>query len=359
MALGLCLFVVPGPRPANSQTGTPCDLAAGPAAVFPRIPLCAFSGAYQDSSLIDPTRCVGSYQGPLAAEPIANRPRTITVRFRRDRRVEARPDFGGYRVYRVQNYTGAADTSKMVLIRRFSRQTGDERMWNFSVIDTATMEFKCKGQVVTDSIVTFVDPDSSGAFARVCRRREPENDPNGRCLSPGDSVFVLRPPPGPHDGFPTWYVITYEVKNASLDGNYADMFVPDTANCANKSQPQTCPNANNKLLNLVARPVEATGGPTKNLERVNVVPNPFRASAPWDSPGAHEMHFLNLPSDALIRIYTVAGDLVAELRHTDKVRDFERWNLKNRDGRDVSSGIYMYRVEASSFSFQDRFIVIR
>jgi hypothetical protein len=139
------------------------------------------------------------------------------------------------------------------------------------------------------------------------------------------------------------------------------MFVPDTAagHCATPSLPLTCPNANNKLLNLTADPVEPTAGPTLDLERVIVVPNPYRSKAPWDAPGAHELHFTNLPDDALIRIYTVAGDLVAQLRHTDKVRDFERWNLKNDDGRDVASGIYMYRVEASSFSFQDRFIVIR
>lgn len=361
MALGVFFLMSPGPRPALSQTLTPCDLAAGPAATFPRIPLCAFTGAYQDSSLINPARCLGAFHGPLA-DSIAERPRTVTVRFRRDRRVEARPDFGGYRVYRVQNYTGPADTARMVLIRRFSRQLSDTlMMWHFSVVDPATLEFKCNNRVVTDSIVTFIDPDSSGAFARVCRLREPQNDPNGVCKSPFDSVLVLRPPPGPHDGFRTWYTITYEVKNSSLDGNFADMFVPDTAagHCATPSLPLTCPNANNKLLNLTPDPVELTRGPTVNLERVIVVPNPYRSSAPWDSPNAHELHFTNLPSQALIRIYTVAGDLVAELRHSDKIHDFERWNLKNDDGKDVASGIYMYRVEASSFSFQDRFIVIR
>src|SRR5207249_2039837 len=100
-------------------------------------------------------------------------------------------------------------------------------------------------------------------------------------------------------------------------------------------------------------------GPTQNLERVVVVPNPFRATAEWDTPTGHEVHFINLPQEARIRIFTVAGDLVAELHHSDRVRDFERWDLKNDDGHDVASGIYMFRVEASSFSFQDRFIVIR
>jgi len=339
-----------------------CDLR-GPAAVFPHIPVCVYSGAWQDSSLIEPTRCVGSFGAPLA-DSLQLRPRTLTLRFRRDRQVEMRPDFGGYRIYRVQNYTGPADTSRMVLIRRFSLQPGDERLWSFSIVDTITangdtsLVFKCKGTVVHDSIVTFVEPDSSGNLVKVCRFRDPQSSIDGRCTSIGDSVLVFRAPPGPHDGMRTWYSITYEAQNTSIDGTYSDMFVPDLAHCATPGQPQLCPNLNNKLLNLVG-PVEPTGGPTPNLERVIVVPNPFRAFALWDAPGQHELHFLNLPDEARIRIFTVAGDLVAELHHSDKVRDFERWNLKNQDGQDVSSGIYMYRVEASTFSFQDRFIVIR
>src|SRR5206468_8861010 len=130
--------------------------------------------------------------------------------------------------------------------------------------------------------------------------------------------------------------ITYEAKNNSLDGAYLDLFVPDTVNCATPSDPSTCPNLNHKLFNLVG-PIEPTAGPTRDLESVIVVPNPFRASAPWDSPGANEVHFTNLPNEARIKIYTVAGDLVAELSHSDKVRDFERWNLKNQNGRDVAS----------------------
>ena len=56
--------------------------------------------------------------GPTAS---AQRPRTLTVRFLRNRRVEARPDFGGYRVYRGTN---SADTTTMMLVRRYSVNAG-------------------------------------------------------------------------------------------------------------------------------------------------------------------------------------------------------------------------------------------
>ncbi len=326
---------------------------------FPRIAVWAYPGAYQDSSLVVPGRCVGSFLGPMT-DSVRAAPRTITVRFHRDRRAEARGDFGGYRIYRVTNLP---DTMRMTLIRRFSRQIGDERLWQFSVVDTNSLEFICRGRVAGDSVVTFVDPDSNGNWVKVCRRV----DNVGRCLSRGDSVLKLIAPPGPHDGFRTYYSITYEVLNV-VDNNYLDMFVdggPDSLNnyarCGTPGDTTTCPrfNLNHKALNLISAAIEPTGGPLPNLERVSVVPNPYRAHEAWDLPGAHELHFINLPARSTIRIYTLSGDLVTKLEHDDPVRDFERWDLKNQDGRDVASGIYMYRVEAGSFSFQNRFVVVR
>jgi hypothetical protein len=201
----LALAACAGPPSASAQIGLTegCDFnfaAQGiPRPDFPHIPICAFPGAYQDSSLVKPNRCIGSFTGPLA-DSVRRQARTITVRFLRDRRAETLPTFGGYRVYRVTN---SPDSTRMVLIRRFSRQPGDERTWNFSSPDTTDKfrapEFLCNGQVVNDSVVTFVDPDSNGNYVKVCRRV----DEFDRCLSRGDSVFKLVAPPGPHDGFQT------------------------------------------------------------------------------------------------------------------------------------------------------------
>src|SRR4029079_4482373 len=73
-------------------------------------------------------RCIGSFQGPLP-DSVHRQSTTLSVRFMRDRATEARPDFGGYRVYRMQN---TPDSSKAVLIRRFSINPGSELTWNFS-----------------------------------------------------------------------------------------------------------------------------------------------------------------------------------------------------------------------------------
>ena len=338
---------------------------AGAANTFPRIPVWAYPGAFQDvAHTVYPytTVCAGLAPGSLP-DSVRSAPRTVTLRFLRDRVAEARPDFGGYRIYRVIN---TPDSTQMVLIRRYSKQLDDERFsWFMSTVDPTTLQFKCGGTVVNDSVATFVDPDSSGSYQKICPNL---NTRTNRCLA--DSVFRIVIPPGPHDGFLTYYSVTYELLDVAAEKTREDMFVPDTTGiigpCTNPADHRTCPNLNNKLANLSA-PVTPSGGPTRDLERVLVVPNPYRAREEWEVGGNHDIHFVNLPERAKIRIFTVAGDLVRELDHDARasgnditsVRDFERWNLKNADGRDISSGIYVFRVESDVFSFQGRFVVIR
>jgi len=332
---------------ARAQTGETAQQ-------FWHIPVWAMPGAWQDSTTLYPNRCPGVFHGPRP-DSVRSQARTITLRFLRNRRVEARPDFGGYRIYRGIN---SADTTTMTLVRRYSVNVGDDVLWHASRVDPATLEFRCNTTLAYDSVLTFVDPDSSGALQKVCRHV----DHLGRCLSKGDSVWALVAPPGPHDGFRTWYTVTYEAYN-TFDNNYEELFVPDTldgyARCGLPGHPETCPNLNSRAANMIAEPVEPTAGPTENLQTIAVVPNPFRAREAWDRPGGNEVHFINLPPKARIRVYTVAGDLVRDLSHDDAVRDFERWDLKNQNGQDVASGIYMYRVESGTFFAQNRFVVIR
>ena len=310
-----------------------CPGAARAQAGFPTIPIWAYPGAYTSGLSGDST--------------IVQRARTLTVRFMRDPAAEARSDFGGYRIYRISNAVkdGLPDTSSAVLVRRYSRQPPDTLfLWHFPPITNATP--------LEGRIATYIDPDSSGNFVKRCR----VVDEFGRCVSRGDSIYVLIPPPGPHNGFRTWYSITYEKKN-TVEANYEDLFVRDPA-CTNPDTAQ-CLNLNNKAHNLIAAPVEPTPGAQENLEDVWVVPNPYRASEAWDLNGASEVHFINLPSEAHIKIYTISGDLVRELTHSDKVRDFAIWDLKNANGNDVASGIYTFRVTSGTFTRQNRFVVIR
>jgi hypothetical protein len=100
---------------------------------------------------------------------------------------------------------------------------------------------------------------------------------------------------------------------------------------------------------------------------VRVVPNPFRAHAPWDRPPvpgdvfARHLDFMGLPrARSTIRIYTLAGDLVQTLVHDGTHGDGEqRWDLISRNGQDIASGIYLFTVESGGSNQVGRFVVMR
>jgi len=110
---------------------------------------------------------------------------------------------------------------------------------------------------------------------------------------------------------------------------------------------------------------------------VYVVPNPFRGHAQWDlSPNATDptgthIDFFNMPKDDwVLRIFTLAGDLVQTIRPSDTLVDGKpqretpsdgqaTWNLISRNGQDVVSGIYLFSVESNSETMRGRFVIIR
>jgi len=98
-----------------------------------------------------------------------------------------------------------------------------------------------------------------------------------------------------------------------------------------------------------------------------VVPNPYRGDAPWERPpvpgdtfGRH-LDFMGLPKEqSVIRIYTLAGDLVQTLHHDGSRGDGQaRWNLISRNGQDIASGVYLFTVESPGGHQTGRFVVLR
>jgi hypothetical protein len=79
--------------------------------------------------------------------------------------------------------------------------------------------------------------------------------------------------------------------------------------------------------------------------KVWVVPNPFRAHAPWERepvPGdvfTRHVDFFGLPrAKAHIKIFTLAGDFVQAIDHDGTNGDGEApWNLISRNGQDIES----------------------
>jgi len=108
-------------------------------------------------------------------------------------------------------------------------------------------------------------------------------------------------------------------------------------------------------------------------ERIFVYPNPatrralddFQRLHPnGDDPTGVRVMFANLPeARSVIRIYSLNGDLVAEVDHDGYGgRGEASWNLVSRNGQQVVSGVYLYCVQTEGSNFSDvigKFVVIR
>jgi len=81
--------------------------------------------------------------------------------------------------------------------------------------------------------------------------------------------------------------------------------------------------------------------PAEDLSNVFVYPNPYRARE-------HGNHVTigGLPATATIRIYTPSGRLVRVLSAERNRDGGYPWDLRNRRGERVPSGIYLFRVNA-------------
>jgi hypothetical protein len=83
------------------------------------------------------------------------------------------------------------------------------------------------------------------------------------------------------------------------------------------------------------------------LARVHTVPDPYYVTNQLEiTANTKVLRFVNLPSQAIIRIYSVSGILVNILTHNDPTGGGEEvWNLRNRNNQFVASGVYFYHVE--------------
>ena len=83
-----------------------------------------------------------------------------------------------------------------------------------------------------------------------------------------------------------------------------------------------------------------------------------------DDPTGIKVEFRNLPMSAgVVRIYTLAGDMVIEMPFDGRSgTGTVKWDLVSRNGQDITSGVYLYSVESEDGAFKrfiDKFVVIR
>jgi hypothetical protein len=87
-----------------------------------------------------------------------------------------------------------------------------------------------------------------------------------------------------------------------------------------------------------------------DLDAVHTVPDPYYVTNAFESsPSGKVIKFVNLPIQAIIRIYSTSGVLVRVLEHNaSQLGGMESWDVRNRNNQVVASGVYFYHIESPS-----------
>jgi hypothetical protein len=108
------------------------------------------------------------------------------------------------------------------------------------------------------------------------------------------------------------------------------------------------------VTNQVNAPTDA------DLAQVHTVPDPYYVTSQFEqTTDTKIIKFVNLPQDAIIRIYSSSGVLVRLLEHhSTTFGGEETWNVRNRNNQVVASGVYFYHIEAGNARRIGRFTVV-
>jgi len=101
---------------------------------------------------------------------------------------------------------------------------------------------------------------------------------------------------------------------------------------------------------IVSQPTQLAPLTDAMMDRIHTVPDPYYVTNSLEiTPNTKILKFVNLPNQAIIRIYSVSGVLVQVLTHNDPTNGGEAtWNLRNRNQQFVASGVYFYHVESAN-----------
>jgi len=106
------------------------------------------------------------------------------------------------------------------------------------------------------------------------------------------------------------------------------------------------------------------------LSLVHTVPNPFIMLSQYgpNTERGQRLMFTHLPPRGVIRMYTVAGQFVQQIRWTEANLGADgdlSWNMRTREGNALAAGLYLYVITAEDASGRsigsriNKFVVIR
>ena len=99
--------------------------------------------------------------------------------------------------------------------------------------------------------------------------------------------------------------------------------------------------------------MNASRTPQLTLNTSHAYPNPFNKSK-----GHFSVTFTRLTQKAVIRIYTVSGELLKTIKKDDNL-DSVTWDVAGENGQKLASGLYVYSIEADNSTKRGKLIIIR
>ena len=116
----------------------------------------------------------------------------------------------------------------------------------------------------------------------------------------------------------------------------------------NNLRPSIVPGLNYQIS--VVQQAGVRADTTGDLENVHTVPDPYYVTTSLEAIGDQKLlQFVNLPTNAIIRIYSVSGILVQLIEHNDPTGGGTAWwDMRNRNSQIVASGVYFYHIETST-----------
>lgn len=175
---------------------------------------------------------------------------------------------------------------------------------------------------------------------------------------------IRLPEPVEFPGDPVKYTYRYDV--AGMLSGWQYLFSISAFDRGDERTPQLETSVNaNAVRVFPGTAVNQNFGSSDEQYQVGVYPNPYRVNAAWDgqTPFTRKIMFYNLPAKAEVRIYTLAGEIVATLEHdaetytgdTRWFNDFSNanrilpggehaWDLLSEANQNLATGLYLYTV---------------
>ncbi len=99
-----------------------------------------------------------------------------------------------------------------------------------------------------------------------------------------------------------------------------------------------------------------------DLDKIRVVPNPYRVIADWElSLDERMIKFTHLPQRCTIRIFNTAGEWIQTLHHDESapIASEAIWNLRTHENREVAPGLYFYHIKSDLGEKLGKFVIIK